>query len=217
MEFVITKNEELQGIEVDFLEKPEPEVTIRLKTSGLRWNPKTKVWYCRLSHGFTPEQVKSIVLGDDSHSITQLMLSAFQKSLETYKEEHRKLRGIKPRHAVLDRNGRTVGTSIDMLGYCFVKFWAIAPNNKKLLLHLKTISNANGDGNSWIYKFDETISLRMTKSHKGGFELRIHFNTNLNPEYITPQKMAHQAFCSVMNQKAYDLYEQERLDSEKEN
>ena len=212
MEFVITKNEELQGIEVDFLEKPEPEVTIRLKTSGLRWNPKTKVWYCRLSHGFTPEQVKSIVLGDDSHSITQLMLSAFQKSLETYKEEHRKLRGIKPRHAILDRNGRTVGLLKDLCGFSWVKFWATTPQNKRFLKHLKTISDTE-DTNSWIYRFDETISLRMSRGYKGGFELRLHFtNSNLNPQYITPQKMAHQAFCAVMNQKAYDLYEDSELD-----
>jgi hypothetical protein len=211
MEFVITKNEELQGIEVDFLEKPEPEVTIRLKTSGLRWNPKTKVWYCRLSHGFTPEQVKSIVLGDDSHSITQLMLSAFQASLSAYKEEHQKLRGIKPRHAVVNGNGRTVGLLKDLCGFSWVKFWATTPQNKRFLKHLKTISDTE-DTNSWIYRFDETISLRMNKAYKGGFELRIHFTgSNLNPEYITPQKASHQAFCSVMNQKAYDLYEDSRL------
>ena len=213
MEFVITKNEELQGIEVDFLNKPEPEVTRRLKTSGLRWNPKKKVWYCRLSHGFTALQVKSIVLGDDSHSINQLLLKAFQNSLSAYKEEHRKLRGIKPRHVVRSGN-KVVGRLVDLCGFSWVKFWASSdkPQNKRLLKHLKTISDASEDGNSWIYTFDETISLRMNRGHKGGFELRLHFNTNLNPQYVTPQKMAHQAFCAVMNQKAYDLYEDSRLD-----
>ena len=214
MEFVITKNEELQGIEVDFLDgKPEPEVTRRLKTSGLRWNPKTKVWYCRLSHGFTALQVESIVLGDDSHSITKLMLSAFQASLSAYKEEHQKLRGIKPCHVVRSGN-KVVGRLVDLCGFSWVKFWASSdkPQNKRLLKHLKTISDASEDGNSWIYTFDETISLRMNRGHKGGFELRLHFNTNLNPQYVTPQKMAHQAFCAVMNQKAYDLYEDSELD-----
>ena len=214
MEFVITKNEELQGIEVDFLDKPEPEVTIRLRTSGLRWNPKTKVWYCRLSHGFTAKQVESIVLGDDSHSIDQLLLKAFQKSLSAYKEEHQKLRGIKPRHVVREGN-KVVGRLVDLCGFSWVKFWATTPQNKRFLkhLHLKTISDASEDGNSWIYTFDETISLRMNRGHKGGFELRLHFtNSNLNPQYVTPQKMAHQAFCAVMNQKAYDLYEDSRLD-----
>ena len=215
MEFVITKNEELQGIEVDFLDgKPQPEVTIRLRTSGLRWNPKTKVWYCRLSHGFTAKQVESIVLGDDSHSIDQLLLKAFQKSLSAYKEEHQKLRGIKPRHVVRSGN-KVVAKLVDLCGFSWVKFWASSdkPQNKRLLKHLKTISDASEDGNSWIYTFDETISLRMNRGHKGGFELRLHFtNSNLNPQYVTPQKMAHQAFCSVMNQKAYDLYEDSRLD-----
>jgi hypothetical protein len=211
MEFVITKNEELQGIEVDFLDKPEPEVTRRLKTSGLRWNPKTKVWYCRLSHGFTAKQVESIVLGDDSHSIDQLLLKAFQKSLSAYKEEHQKLRGIKPRHVVRSGN-KVVGRLVDLCGYSLAKFWATTPQNKRLLKHLKTISDTE-DTNSWIYRFDETISLRMSRGYKGGFELRLHFtNSNLNPQYVTPQKMAHQAFCSVMNQKAYDLYEDSRLD-----
>ena len=215
MEFVITKNEELQGIEVDFLDgKPEPEVTRRLKTSGLRWNPKKKVWYCRLSHGFTALQVESIVLGDDSHSITKLMLSAFQASLSAYKEEHQKLRGIKPRHVVRSGN-KVVGRLVDLCGFSWVKFWASSdkPQNKRLLKHLKTISDASEDGNSWFYKFDETISLRMSRGYKGGFELRLHFtNSNLNTQYFTPQKMAHQAFCAVMNQKAYDLYEDSRLD-----
>jgi hypothetical protein len=212
MEFVITKNEELQGIEVDFLDgKPEPEVTIRLRTSGLRWNPKTKVWYCRLSHGFTAKQVESIVLGDDSHSIDQLLLKAFQKSLSAYKEEHQKLRGIKPRHVVRSGN-KVVGRLVDLCGFSWVKFWATTPQNKRLLKHLKTISDTE-DTNSWIYRFDETISLRMSRGYKGGFELRLHFtNSNLNPQYITPQKMAHQAFCAVMNQKAYDLYEDSELD-----
>ena len=210
MEFVITKNEELQGIEVDFLDKPEPEVTRRLKTSGLRWNPKTKVWYCRLSHGFTAKQVESIVLGDDSHSIDQLLLKAFQKSLSAYKEEHQKLRGIKPRHVVRSGN-KVVGRLVDLCGYSLAKFWATTPQNKRLLKHLKTISDTE-DTNSWIYRFDGTISLRMNRGHKGGFELRLHFNTNLNPQYVTPQKMAHQAFCAVMNQKAYDLYEDSELD-----
>ena len=214
MEFVITKNERLKGIEVDFLDgKPEPEVTRRLKTSGLRWNPKKKVWYCRLSHGFTALQVKSIVLGDDSHSINQLLLKAFQNSLSAYKEEHRKLRGIKPRHVVRSGN-KVVGRLVDLCGFSWVKFWASSdkPQNKRLLKHLKTISDASEDGNSWIYTFDETISLRMNRGHKGGFELGLHFNTNLNPQYVTPQKMAHQAFCAVMNQKAYDLYEDSQLD-----
>ena len=214
MEFVITKNERLKGIEVDFLDgKPEPEVTRRLKTSGLRWNPKKKVWYCRLSHGFTALQVKSIVLGDDSHSINQLLLKAFQNSLSAYKEEHRKLRGIKPRHVVRSGN-KVVGRLVDLCGFSWVKFWASSdkPQNKRLLKHLKTISDASEDGNSWIYTFDKTISLRMNRGHKGGFELRLHFNTNLNPQYVTPQKMAHQAFCAVMNQKAYDLYEDSQLD-----
>ena len=215
MEFVITKNEELQGIEVDFLDgKPEPEVTIRLRTSGLRWNPKKKVWYCRLSHGFTALQVESIVLGDDSYSITKLMLSAFQASLSAYKEEHQKLRGIKPRHVVRSGN-KVVGRLVDLCGFSWVKFWASSdkPQNKRLLKHLKTISDASEDGNSWIYTFDKTISLRMNRGHKGGFELRLHFtNSNLNPQYVTPQKMAHQAFCAVMNQKAYDLYEDSELD-----
>jgi len=215
MEFVITKNERLKGIEVDFLDgKPEPEVTRRLKTSGLRWNPKKKVWYCRLSHGFTALQVKSIVLGDDSHSINQLLLKAFQNSLSAYKEEHRKLRGIKPRHVVRSGN-KVVGRLVDLCGFSWVKFWASSdkPQNKRLLKHLKTISDASEDGNSWIYTFDKTISLRMSRGYKGGFELRLHFtNSNLNTQYITPQKMAHQAFCAVMNQKAYDLYEDSRLD-----
>ena len=214
MEFVITKNEELQGIEVDFIDgKPEPEVTRRLKTSGLRWNPKKKVWYCRLSHGFTALQVKSIVLGDDSHSINQLLLKAFQNSLSAYKEEHRKLRGIKPRHVVRSGN-KVVGRLVDLCGFSWVKFWASSdkPQNKRLLKHLKTISDTE-DSNSWIYTFDETISLRISRGSKGGFELRLHFtNSNLNPQYLTPQKMAHQAFCSVMNQKAYDLYEDSELD-----
>ena len=146
MEFVITKNEELQGIEVDFLDKPEPEVTIRLRTSGLRWNPKTKVWYCRLSHGFTAKQVESIVLGDDSHSIDQLLLKAFQKSLSAYKEEHQKLRGIKPRHVVREGN-KVVGRLVDLCSYSLAKFWASTPQNKRFLLHLKTISYTE-DGNS---------------------------------------------------------------------
>jgi len=212
MEFVITKNEELQGIEVDFLDgKPEPEVTIRLRTSGLRWNPKTKVWYCRLSHGFTAKQVESIVLGDDSHSIDQLLLKAFQKSLSAYKEEHQKLRGIKPRHVVRSGN-KVVGRLVDLCGYSLAKFWATTPQNKRLLKHLKTISDTE-DTNSWIYRFDETISLRMSRGYKGGFELRLHFtNSNLNTQYITPQKMAHQAFCAVMNSKSYDLYEDSELD-----
>ena len=212
MEFVITKNEELQGIEVDFLDgKPEPEVTIRLRTSGLRWNPKTKVWYCRLSHGFTAKQVESIVLGDDSHSIDQLLLKAFQKSLSAYKEEHQKLRGIKPRHVVREGN-KVVGRLVDLCSYSLAKFWASTPQNKRFLKHLKTISDTE-DGNSWIYKFDETISLRMSRGSKGGFELRLHFtNSNLNTQYITPQKMAHQAFCAVMNSKSYDLYADSRLD-----
>jgi len=214
MEFVITKNERLKGIEVDFLDgKPEPEVTRRLKTSGLRWNPKKKVWYCRLSHGFTALQVKSIVLGDDSHSINQLLLKAFQNSLSAYKEEHRKLRGIKPRHVVRSGN-KVVGRLVDLCGFSWVKFWASSdkPQNKRLLKHLKTISDTE-DSNSWIYTFDETISLRISRGSKGGFELRLHFtNSNLNPQYLTPQKMAHQAFCSVMNQKAYDLYEDSELD-----
>ena len=212
MEFVITKNEDLQGIEVDFLDgKPEPEVTRRLKTSGLRWNPKTKVWYCRLSHGFTALQVESIVLGDDSHSITKLMLSAFQASLSAYKEEHQKLRGIKPCHVVRSGN-RIVAKLVDLCGHSLAKFWATTPQNKRLLKHLKTISDTE-DTNSWIYRFDKTISLRMWRGYKGGFELRLHFtNSNLNTQYVTPQKMAHQAFCAVMNQKAYDLYEDSELD-----
>ena len=106
-----------------------------------------------------------------------------------------------------------MGLLKDLCGFSWVKFWASSdkPQNKRLLKHLKTISDTE-DSNSWIYKFDETISLRMSRAYKGGFELRLHFNTNLNPQYITPQKMAHQAFCSVMNQKAYDLYEDSRLD-----
>lgn len=214
MEFVITKNERLKGIEVDFVDgKPEPSVIQRLKASGLRWSPKNQVWYSRFSHNLSPAQIQSIILGDDSHSIEQLLLKAFQKSLSAYKEEHQKLRGIKPRHAVVNGNGRTVGLLKDLCGFSWVKFWASSdkPQNKRLLKHLKTISDTE-DSNSWIYKFDETISLRMSRAYKGGFELRLHFNTNLNPQYITPQKMAHQAFCSVMNQKAYDLYEDSRLD-----
>ena len=213
MEFVITKNERLKGIEVDFLDKPEPSVIQRLKASGLRWSPKNQVWYSRFSHNLSPAQIQSIVLGDDSHSIRQLMLSAFQASLSAYKEEHQKLRGIKPRHVVRSGN-KVVGRLVDLCGFSWVKFWASSdkPQNKRLLKHLKTISDASEDGNSWIYTFDETISLRMNRGHKGGFELRLHFNTNLNPQYVTPQKMAHQAFCSVMNQKAYDLYEDSRLD-----
>ena len=214
MEFVITKNERLKGIEVDFVDgKPEPSVIQRLKASGLRWSPKNQVWYSRFSHNLSPAQIQSIILGDDSHSIEQLLLKAFQKSLSAYKEEHQKLRGIKPRHAVVNGNGRTVGLLKDLCGFSWVKFWASSdkPQNKRLLKHLKTISDTE-DSNSWIYKFDETISLRMSRGSKGGFELRLHFNTNLNPQYITPQKMAHQAFCSVMNQKAYDLYEDSRLD-----
>ena len=215
MEFVITKNERLKGIEVDFLEKPEPSVIQRLKASGLRWSPKNQVWYSRFSHNLSPAQIQSIILGDDSHSIDQMLLKAFQKSLSAYKEEHQKLRGIKPRHAVVNANGKTVGLLKDLCGFSWVKFWASSdkPQNKRLLKHLKTISDASEDGNSWIYKFDETISLRMSRGSKGGFELRLHFtNSNLNPQYLTPQKMAHQAFCSVMNQKAYDLYEDSRLD-----
>ena len=214
MEFVITKNEELQGIEVDFVDgKPEPSVIQRLKASGLRWSPKNQVWYSRFSHNLSPAQIQSIILGDDSHSIDQMLLKAFQKSLSAYKEEHQKLRGIKPRHAVVNGNGRTVGLLKDLCGFSWVKFWASSdkPQNKRLLKHLKTISDTE-DSNSWIYTFDETISLRMSRAYKGGFELRLHFNTNLNPQYVTPQKMAHQAFCSVMNQKAYDLYEDSRLD-----
>ena len=214
MEFVITKNERLKGIEVDFVDgKPEPSVIQRLKASGLRWSPKNQVWYSRFSHNLSPAQIQSIILGDDSHSIEQLLLKAFQKSLSAYKEEHQKLRGIKPRHAVVNGNGRTVGLLKDLCGFSWVKFWASSdkPQNKRLLKHLKTISDTE-DSNSWIYKFDETISLRMSRAYKGGFELRLHFNTNLNPQYITPQKMAHQAFCAVMNQKAYDLYEDSRLD-----
>ena len=214
MEFVITKNERLKGIEVDFVDgKPEPSVIQRLKASGLRWSPKNQVWYSRFSHNLSPAQIQSIILGDDSHSIEQLLLKAFQKSLSAYKEEHQKLRGIKPRHAVVNGNGRTVGLLKDLCGFSWVKFWASSdkPQNKRLLKHLKTISDTE-DSNSWIYKFDETISLRMSRAYKGGFELRLHFNTNLNPQYVTPQKMAHQAFCAVMNQKAYDLYEDSRLD-----
>ena len=214
MEFVLTKNERLKGIEVDFVDgKPEPSVIQRLKASGLRWSPKNQVWYSRFSHNLSPAQIQSIILGDDSHSIEQLLLKAFQKSLSAYKEEHQKLRGIKPRHAVVNANGRTVGLLKDLCGFSWVKFWASSdkPQNKRLLKHLKTISDTE-DSNSWIYKFDETISLRMSRAYKGGFELRLHFNTNLNPQYVTPQKMAHQAFCSVMNEKAYDLYEDSRLD-----
>lgn len=43
MEFVITKNERLKGIEVDFVDgKPGPSVIQRLKASGLRWSPKIR-------------------------------------------------------------------------------------------------------------------------------------------------------------------------------
>lgn len=41
----ITKNEEKNGIEITFTEKPTSEVISWLKSNKYRWNPNGKVWY----------------------------------------------------------------------------------------------------------------------------------------------------------------------------
>jgi|GEM_PF-3406789 len=43
----VTINQELQGIEIAFTEKPLQEVIVQLKTNGFRWSKFKKVWYAK--------------------------------------------------------------------------------------------------------------------------------------------------------------------------
>jgi hypothetical protein len=45
----VRKNEEKNGVEVVFQDKPAPEILEQLKTNGFRWSRFAKLWYCRYS------------------------------------------------------------------------------------------------------------------------------------------------------------------------
>jgi len=47
----ITENEEKNGVEIRFAQKPDREILDMLKSKGFRWHRKLKFWYAKRTPG----------------------------------------------------------------------------------------------------------------------------------------------------------------------
>lgn len=58
IEIIIRENQELNGIEVVFSEKPSQEVIDILKSQGFRWSFKKRLWYYKNAPPGAIENIK---------------------------------------------------------------------------------------------------------------------------------------------------------------
>jgi len=146
-EFTITLNNELQGVEIEFDEKPSDLVLEFLKNNRFRWNRIKQIWYTKqtsmlldvdsfgeclnniiekgqvglLESAWRPKGTNTTV-NFTPISYHAIIVEAAKAANEAGNEKIKELRARGPAHVVSDESG-PIDTMLDLCGFCHAKIY----------------------------------------------------------------------------------------------
>ena len=207
MKIQIVENEQLNGIELYFDEKPNAEKIDKLKSLGYRFHRGKACWYIKAKNH--QKNIVEIMEAEEGVGVT--IKEVIEKaSREAYKVAESKIEELEGQvnHIITDGGGQVVGSLPDLCGGAWAKFVANTPKNRSLVKYIKAHGKNQGFSDTWVFE-TEAGSLRMGKGYPSGFTLSPSLPMT---QMKTPTTQGIGAFVNAMNNEGFDMYTYSYLD-----